>query len=72
MTQDTSTKCIELNAFLRINGVAGTGGSVKLIIRAGSVRVNGETETRNKRKLRAGDVVEYLGKVYKMEESLLR
>ena len=72
MTQDTSTKYIELNAFLRINGVAGTGGSVKLIIRSGAVKVNGDTETRNKRKLRAGDVVEYLGKVYKMEESLLR
>ena len=72
MTQDTSTKCIELNAFLRINGVTGTGGSVKLIIRAGSVSVNGETETRNKRKLHAGDVVEYLGKKYEVEEKYMR
>ena len=72
MTQDTLTRHIELNAFLRINGVAGTGGIVKLIIRAGSVRVNGETETRNKRKLRAGDVVEYLGKKYEVKKEFIQ
>ena len=72
MTQDTSTKRIELNAFLRINGVAGTGGQVKLIIRLGSVKVNGEIETRNKRKLHAGDVVEYLGKKYEVGEKYIR
>ena len=72
MTQDILTKHIELNAFLRINGVAGTGGSVKLIIRSGSVKVNGEIEIRNKRKLHAGDVVEYLGKKYEVEEKYIR
>ena len=72
MTQDILTKHIELNAFLRINGVAGTGGAVKLIIRSGSVKVNGETETRNKRKLHAGDVVEYLGKKYEVKGDFIR
>ena len=72
MTQDTSTKYIELNAFLRINGVGGTGGRVKLIIRSGAVKVNGEVETRNKRKLHAGDAVGYLGKEYTVDEQLLR
>ena len=72
MTQDTLTKYIELNAFLRLNEVEGTGGRIKLIIRGGSVKVNGEVETRNKRKLHAGDVVEYLGKKYEVEEKLLR
>ena len=72
MTQDTLTKYIELNAFLRVNGISGTGGSVKLIIREGSVKVNGEIETKNKRKLHAGDVVEYLGKKYEVREELLR
>ena len=71
MTQDISTKYIELNAFLRINGVAGTGGKVKLIIRAGSVKVNGETETRNKKKLHAGDVVEYGGKNYAVGKDVI-
>ena len=72
MTQDISTKYIELNTFLRINGVEGTGGKIKLIIRSGSVKVNGEVETRNKRKLKAGDIVEYLGKKYEVEEKLIR
>ena len=72
MTQDISIKYIELNAFLRVNGIAGTGGKAKLIIRAGSVMVNGEAETRNKRKLHAGDVVEHLGKKYEVKEEILR
>ena len=72
MTQDILTKYVELNAFLRINGIAGTGGKVKLIIREGSIKVNGEIETRNKRKLHKGDLVEYLGKKYLVEEKFLR
>ena len=72
MTQDILTKYIELNTFLRINGVEGTGGKVKLIIRSGSVKVNEEIETRNKRKLKAGDFVEYLGKKYEVGEKLIR
>ncbi len=72
MTQDTLIKHIELNTFLRINGVAGTGGSVKLIIRSGSVSVNGYVETRNKRKLHAGDVVEYSGKKFEVKEGMIK
>ena len=69
---ETEAKYIELNSFLRINNIAPTGGKVKLIIRAGNVKVNGETELRNKRKLRGGDIVECLGKNFKIEEDFLR
>ena len=62
----------QINAFLRINEIADNGGKVKLIIRCGSVKVNGKTETRNKRKLHAGDIVEYLGKKYEVEEKYIR
>lgn len=72
MTPDILTKHIELNTFLRIMGVEGTGGRIKLIIRSGAVKVNGEIETRNKRKLKAGDIVEYLGKKYEVEEKYIR
>ena len=72
MTQDILTKYIELNTFLRIIGVEGTGGKIKIIIRSGFINVNGEAETRNKRRLHAGDVVEYLGKKYEVEEKLIR
>ena len=72
MTQDILTKYIELNTFLRIMGLKETGGKIKHIIRSGSVKVNGEAETRNKRKLKAGDVVEYLGKKHIVKEEMIR
>ena len=53
-------------------GLKETGGKIKLIIRSGSVKVNGEAETRNKRKLHAGDVVEYLGKGHIVKEEMIR
>lgn len=62
MTDDHSY--IELNAFLKQLGVAGTGGQAKLLIRSGSVKVNGVTETRNKRKLHGGEQVSVDGKVF--------
>ncbi|MBI2656075.1 RNA-binding S4 domain-containing protein [Candidatus Woesearchaeota archaeon] len=72
MTQDILTKWIELNNFLKVLGIANTGGLAKRIIRSGEIKVNGEAETRNKRKLRAGDTVEYLGKTHVVKEELLR
>ena len=72
MTQDISTRHIELNAFLNKIGLAATGGQAKQIIRSGEMKVNGEAETRNKKKLHAGDFVEYLGKRYAVDENYLR
>ena len=50
---------IELNAFLKKIGLAQTGGQAKQLIRSGDIKVNGEVETRNKRKLIDGDEVEF-------------
>ena len=72
MTQDISTKHIELNSFLKVVGIANTGGRAKLIIRSGKVKVNTEVETRNKRKLHAGDTVEFDGKKYIVDEKVVR
>ena len=72
MTQDTLTKYIELNTFLKISGVKGTGGRIKRIIREGSAKVNGEVEARNKRKLHENDIVEYLDVKYKVAKEVLR
>jgi ribosome-associated protein len=55
---------IELNAFMKQKGLAATGGQAKLLIRSGRVFVNGVVETRNKRKLRPGDVVKVGGDVW--------
>jgi ribosome-associated protein len=52
---------ITLDALLKACGVAGSGGAAKMLIAAGEARVNGLTEVRRGRKLRAGDVVAALG-----------
>jgi ribosome-associated protein len=48
---------ITLDALLKAAGLAGSGGEAKLLIQQGGVRVNGETDLRRGRKLRAGDEV---------------
>lgn len=48
---------IRLESFLKLQGIAETGGRAKLIIASGAVLVNGDVDTRRGRKLRQGDVV---------------
>jgi ribosome-associated protein len=48
---------IKLDQFLKVVGVAPTGGIAKLMIQSGDVKVNGEVETRRGRKLIVGDRV---------------
>ena len=54
---DTDDNSIRLDQFLKLAGVAGTGGQAKIFIQDGQVRVNGEIETRRRHKLRSGDSV---------------
>lgn len=48
---------IKLDQFLKLVGVAATGGQAKMMIQDGIVTVNGERETRRGKKLRLGDRV---------------
>ncbi len=52
---------IELNAFIKIKLLIPTGGQAKVLIRSGKILVNGQVETRNKKKLVKGDIVEFEG-----------
>ncbi|MCX6707532.1 MAG: RNA-binding S4 domain-containing protein [Candidatus Woesearchaeota archaeon] len=63
---------IELNAFIRVNGLANTGGQAKLLIRSGAVSVNGEPETRNKRKLYERDKVKCNGKEFIVKKEVIK
>ncbi|AJP49586.1 hypothetical protein PG1C_09790 [Rugosibacter aromaticivorans] len=49
---------IELNVLLKLIGLAPSGGAAKAMIAEGAVRVGQTIETRTRRKLRAGDVVQ--------------
>jgi len=49
---------IRLGQFLKLGGIAETGGHARALLDDGAVTVNGEPETRRGRQLRPGDVVE--------------
>jgi len=61
---------IELNTLLKIKGLAQTGGKAKQLIRSGAVKVNNSLETRNKRKLVAGDTVTIEGKTWVVTQDI--
>ncbi len=63
--QDQTT--IDLDQFLKLTGLVATGGEAKLMIQGGEVMVNGEVETRRRKKLRAGDEVIFDGECYVVE-----
>jgi ribosome-associated protein len=52
---------INLGQFVKLAGLAGTGGEAKHLVISGSVRVNAMVETRRGRKLALGDIVESRG-----------
>ncbi len=56
-----NTMHIRLDQFLKLADVAQSGGEAKVLIQSGQVCVNGEVETRRKRKLVLGDKVEIDG-----------
>lgn len=50
---------ITLNNLLKVLHLVGTGGEANIRISSGEVRVNGAVETQKRKKLRAGDVVDF-------------
>lgn len=50
---------VELYKILKFEGMVGTGGEAKLVISDGLVRVNGKIETRKRKKIVAGDTIEF-------------
>lgn len=57
---------ITLGRFMKLAGLAATGGEAKHLVADGSVRVNTEVETRRGRRLADGDVVEVCGRVIRL------
>ena len=51
---------IDLNKLLKLDNIVSGGGEAKLLIAEGRVKLNGEVETRKRKKIMAGDIVEYL------------
>jgi len=58
---------VELYKLMKFEGLVSSGGEAKAIIGEGLVRVNGEVETRKRRKMLAGDVLELAGEQFRVK-----
>ena len=61
-----TSEFITLGQFLKYADVISTGGEAKLFLQENEVIINGENDNRRGRKLRDGDKVESLNKVYEI------
>lgn len=66
---DDRAKIIRLDACLKRAGLVGTGGEAKLRIQAGEVQVNGHVETRRRKQLAIGDVIQFAGQSLTVDAS---
>lgn len=66
-TIDITREPVELYKILKFEGLVATGGEAKLLIADGQVRVNGETETRRRRKMHSGDIIEFRGQALQLK-----
>ena len=57
---EITTEPVELYKILKFEGMASSGGEAKLVIEQGQVLVNGKVETRKRKKIVSGDVIEFL------------
>lgn len=60
-TIQLTTAPAELYKILKFEGIVDSGGQAKLAISEGQVLVNGEIETRKRRKIVDGDIIEIAG-----------
>ena len=57
------TEYIDLCQLLKMENLAQSGGEAKFFISEGLAKVNGEVELRKRKKIFAGDIVEFEGVV---------
>ena len=57
---ELESEFVELYKILKFEGLSESGGSAKKAIADGLVSVNGEVETRKRKKIRAGDQIDFI------------
>ncbi len=57
---ELESEFVELYKILKFEGLADSGGNAKAVIQEGLVSVNGEVETRKRKKIRAGDQIDFI------------
>jgi ribosome-associated protein len=66
-TQYAPGEVIDLQDYLKLAGLVDTGGEAKFLIQTGEVRLNGEVETRRRKKIVRGDRVTLDGQDHLVE-----
>lgn len=64
---EISKEPVELYKILKFEGMVPSGGEAKLVISQGLVLVNGKIETRKRKKISAGDVIEFAGETLRIK-----
>ena len=57
---ELETEFVELYKILKFEGLSDSGGNAKQAIADGLVSVNGEVETRKRKKIKAGDQIDFI------------
>jgi len=58
---------VELYKILKFEGLVASGGEAKMVIDQGMVSINRSVEMRKRRKMIAGDVIEFNGDIFVLE-----
>jgi ribosome-associated protein len=56
---DITSEPIQLYKILKFEGLVSNGGEAKAAVAEGLVRVNGQTETRKRKQIVSGDIIEF-------------
>lgn len=57
-TVEITKEPVELYKLLKFEGLVASGGEAKFLIAEGNVLVNGQIETRKRKKIVSGDIIE--------------
>jgi ribosome-associated protein len=60
ISAELETEFVELFKILKFEGLSDSGGNAKQAIADGLVSVNGAVETRNRKKIKAGDQIDFI------------
>lgn len=63
-TIELTREPVELYKLLKFEGLAESGGQARHFVAEGLVKVNGQIETQKRKKIVAGDEIEFQGEVF--------
>ena len=66
---EITSEPVELYKILKFEGMVASGGEAKLVISEGLVLVNGKVETRKRKKIVAGDIIEFAQEKIRIQTS---